>query len=168
MASFVETTVQEIDSRLKDLHDEITRLTAAREALVGPGKRGPGRPPGSSTASRPAASAAAPTRRRAARTGRTGRTRGRRGGNTRANQALELVRSSPGITIPRIAEELSIEPNYLYRVMPKLVSEGLITRDGLGYHPAATETPAPAASAPSEAPAAPETPTTPSYSPIGG
>ena len=101
MASFVETTVQEIDSRLKELHDEITRLTAAREALVGPGKRGPGRPPGSSTASRPAASAAAPTRRRAARTGRTGRTRGRRGGNTRANQALELVRSSPGITIPQ-------------------------------------------------------------------
>ena len=31
---------------------------------------------------------------------------------------------------------MKIEPNYLYRVMPKLVSEGLITRDGQGWYPA--------------------------------
>jgi Winged helix-turn-helix DNA-binding len=128
MASFVDTTVHEIDSRLKELKEEEARLTAARSALVGAAKRGPGRPRG--TAAAPAA--AKPTRRRA----RTGRPRGRRGGNTRSNQALELVRSNPGITIPKIAESLKIEPNYLYRVMPKLVSEGLITRDGLAYHPA--------------------------------
>ena len=53
---------------------------------------------------------------------------------TRANQALELVRSKPGITIPQIAEALKIEPNYLYRVMPKLVSDGQIRRDGQGWH----------------------------------
>ena len=49
------------------------------------------------------------------------------------------MRDKPGITIPQIAESLKIEPNYLYRVMPKLVSEGLVTRDGLGYHPAAAK-----------------------------
>ena len=65
-----------------------------------------------------------------------GRPRGRRGGNTRANQALELVRGKPGITIPEIASAMGIEPNYLYRVMPKLVSDGQVKRDGQGWHPA--------------------------------
>jgi hypothetical protein len=127
MASFVDTTVQEIDSRLKELREESARLTAAREALVGTARRGPGRPRGTT--------AAAPARRRT----RTARGRGRRAGSTRATQALDLVRSNPGITIPKIAESLKIEPNYLYRVMPKLVSDGQIRRDGLGYFPAAAK-----------------------------
>ena len=122
--SFVDSAVKDIDSRLKELQDEVAKLKAARAALVGT-RRGPGRPRGSRS-SRPA------TRR--AR--RPGRPRGRRGGNTRSNQALELVRKQPGITIPQIAEALKIEPNYLYRVMPKLVSDGQVTRDGQGWHPA--------------------------------
>jgi DNA-binding MarR family transcriptional regulator len=59
-----------------------------------------------------------------------------RGGNTRANQALELVRSQPGITIPQLAEAMKIQPNYLYRVMPRLVKDGHIKRDGQGWKPA--------------------------------
>ncbi len=129
MADFVDSTVKDIDSRLRELKEEVSKLEAARAALVG-GRRGPGRPPGSS------ATTAAPTRRRAAR--RAGRPRGRRGGNTRANQALELVRSQPGITIPQIAESLKIEPNYLYRVMPKLVEDGQIKREGQGWHPSSS------------------------------
>jgi hypothetical protein len=125
MAEFVDSTVKEIDSRLQELKEEIARLEAARSALLG-GRRGPGRPAGSNSA--PAAT------RRAAR--RPGRPRGRRGGATRANQALELVRNQPGITIPQIAEALKIEPNYLYRVMPKLVSDGQVVRDGQGWKPA--------------------------------
>jgi hypothetical protein len=31
---------------------------------------------------------------------------------------------------------MKIEPNYLYRVMPKLVSDGQVKRDGQGWHPA--------------------------------
>jgi hypothetical protein len=128
MPEFVDSTVKEIDSRLRQLKDEVARLEAARSALTG-ARRGPGRPPGSRSAT---------TSRRAARRSgrRPGRPRGRRGGNTRANQALELVRNRPGITIPQIAESLKIEPNYLYRVMPKLVSDGQIKRDGQGWHPA--------------------------------
>jgi len=129
LADFVDSTVKDIDSRLRELKEEVSKLEAARAALAG-GRRGPGRPPGSS---------AAPTSRRRAparRPGRPGRPRGRRSGNTRANQALDLVRSRPGITIPQIAEALKIEPNYLYRVMPKLVEDGQVTRDGQGWHAA--------------------------------
>jgi hypothetical protein len=128
LADFVDTTVKDIDERLDQLKQEVSKLEAARAALVGGGRRGPGRPRGST-------SAAAPTRRRRGARG-PGRPRGRRGGNTRANQALELVRGKPGITIPEIATAMGIEPNYLYRVMPKLVSDGQVRREGQGWHPA--------------------------------
>jgi hypothetical protein len=135
MAGFVDTTVKEIESRLGELKQEVERLEAARGALLGEGgllRRRPGRPAGS-TASSPAAAKPAATRRAARKPGRP---RGRRGGNTRANQALELVRKRPGITIPEIASELKIEPNYLYRVMPKLVADGQVSKDGQGWRPA--------------------------------
>jgi hypothetical protein len=131
LAGFVDSTVKDIESRLGELKAEVQKLEAARAALVGGGggrqRRGPGRPTAAKSAT------AASTRRQARRPGRP---RGRRAGNTRSNQALELVRSRPGITIPQIAEELKIEPNYLYRVMPKLVSDGQVKRDGQGWHPA--------------------------------
>jgi hypothetical protein len=126
--SFVESAVKDIDSRLRELQAEVAKLEAARAALVG-ARRGPGRPRGSRNS----------TTSSSRRGRRPGRPRGRRGGNTRSNQALELVRNQPGITIPQIADALKIEPNYLYRVMPKLVNEGLVTRDGQGWHPAASD-----------------------------
>ena len=130
MADFVDSTVKDIDRRLSELKVEVSKLEAARAALVG-GRRGPGRPANATDASGTA------TRRRTTR--RAGRPRGRRGGNTRANQALALVQEKPGITIPQIAESLKIEPNYLYRVMPKLVEDGQVTREGQGWHPAAAK-----------------------------
>ena len=123
MAEFVDSTVKEIDNRLGELKEEVQRLEAARKALVG--LRG---------ASGRAAAAAPEPRRASGR--RPGRPRGRRGGPTRSTQALELVRSRPGITIPEIAQELKIEPNYLYRVMPRLVDEGQVRRDEQGWFPA--------------------------------
>ena len=129
MAGFVDNTVKEIDDRLRELKEEVSRLEAARSALTG-GRRGPGRPRATRTTTR-----AQSTRRTAARR-RPGRPRGRSRSGTRANQALELVRSTPGITIPQIAEKMGIEPNYLYRVMPRLASDGQVKRDGQGWHPA--------------------------------
>jgi Winged helix-turn-helix DNA-binding len=126
LADFVDSTVKDIDRRLSELKVEVTKLEAARAALVG-GRRGPGRPASPN-------GAGGTTPRRTSR--RAGRPRGRRGGNTRANQALALVREKPGITIPQIAEALKIEPNYLYRVMPKLVEDGQVSREGQGWHPA--------------------------------
>jgi hypothetical protein len=130
MAEFVDSTVREIDGRINLLREEVTRLEAARAALTR-ARRGPGRPHGSA-----AASPRTRTRTRGATQGRPGRPRGRRGGNTRANQALELVRKKPGITIPQLATAMKIEPNYLYRVMPRLVSDGQVKREGQGWHPA--------------------------------
>src|SRR5579875_2019521 len=113
LTEFLDSTVNDIDRRLDELKDEVARLEAARTALLG-GRRRPGRP----------------------RTAGAGRTRGASvASRTRASQALELVRNSPGITIPQIAKEMGIEPNYLYRVLPRLEQEGQIKRDGQGWVP---------------------------------
>jgi hypothetical protein len=125
VTTFVDSAVKDIDDRLKQLKEEASRLEAARAALTGPRRR-PGRPRGSRSAT------ARPRTTRAVAT-RATRPRGRRGGNTRANQALELVRKRPGITIPQIAVAMKIQPNYLYRVMPRLQSDGQVKRDGQGW-----------------------------------
>jgi hypothetical protein len=145
---FVESTVKDIDEQLRQLRDEVSRLEAARSALTG-GRRRPGRPRASATtatgarATRARATRTRSTRsqatrtRTARRTSTPSRTRSTRGArNTRAAQALELVRQRPGITIPQIAKAMKIQPNYLYRVLPGLASEGQIERNGQGWHPA--------------------------------
>ena len=142
MADFVDATVREIDSRIEELREELTKLEAAKAALVGI-RRGPGRPKGSTNATHTNGSGS--NGHHNGRRRGPGRPRGRRGGNTRSNQALQLVSEQPGITIPQIADQLSIEPNYLYRVMPKLVSDGLVKREGQGWHPAQSAEPDPVA-----------------------
>jgi len=52
----------------------------------------------------------------------------------RKARLLDLVRQEPGITIKAIAQAMELEDHgYLYRVMPKLVREGLIHRVGEGW-----------------------------------
>jgi hypothetical protein len=139
LADFVDSTVKDIDARLSELKQEMERLEAARAALVGT-RRGPGRPPGSgSTASRSTPTRTRTRARRSSNGRKTRRSRGRRGGNTRANQALQLVSDRPGITIPEIATSMGIEPNYLYRVLPRLASEGQVRKDGQGWHPGSSK-----------------------------
>jgi CRP-like cAMP-binding protein len=130
MADFLEEKKREIDARLKELRplvDEFHRLEAAAAALQGVG---------ASSNSRAASTPARRTRRRSAATSTgTGR-RGRpRGSGTRSKQALELVRTRPGITIPEIAESIGIQQNYLYRVLPALQKDGLVRKEGRGWHP---------------------------------
>ena len=96
MAEFVDSYREGHRQRLDELKEEVAKLEAARAALVGR-PSWPGPPRGTHVRTQP-------PRRRGAR--RPGRPRGRRGGNTRANQALELVRGKPGITIPQIAEQM--------------------------------------------------------------
>ena len=132
MPDFLEEKKREIDARLKELRplvDEFHRLEAAAAALEGvPASTG------SSTAATAAPARRSRRTRRAASTG-TGR-RGRpRGSGTRSKQALELVRSRPGITIPEIAESIGIQQNYLYRVLPALQKDGLVRKEGRGWHP---------------------------------
>jgi CRP-like cAMP-binding protein len=132
MPDFLEEKKREIDARLKELRplvEEFHRLEAAAAALEGVG---------GTTNSRRASAPARRTRRRSAAT-RTGTGTGRRGrprgSGTRSKQALELVRTRPGITIPEIAESIGIQQNYLYRVLPALQKDGLVRKEGRGWHP---------------------------------
>jgi len=134
MPDFLEEKKREIDERLKELRplvDEFHRLEAASAALQGVG---------ASSNSRATRTPARRARRRSASaakstgtgTGRRGRPRG---SGTRSKQALELVRTRPGITIPEIAEAIGIQQNYLYRVLPALQKDGLVRKEGRGWHP---------------------------------
>jgi CRP-like cAMP-binding protein len=131
MADFLDEKKREIDARLKELRplvEEFHRLEAAAAALDG--VAGGGGRATSAPARRPrrrAASAAAPSGTR-----RRGRPRG---SGTRSKEALELVRKRPGITIPEIAEAMGIQQNYLYRVLPALQKDGLVRKEGRGWHP---------------------------------
>jgi hypothetical protein len=117
----------EIGARLKELRplvEEHTRLEAAAAALDGVNGAAPAPAPTSAAARRH------PTRPA------TGRPRGRpKGSGTRGAEALALVKATPGITIPQIADAMGIKQNYLYRVLPGLAEDGLVVRDGKGWHP---------------------------------
>ena len=53
------------------------------------------------------------------------------------------MRARPGITIPEIAEAMGIQQNYLYRVLPALQKDGLVRKEGRGWHPARLPEPRP-------------------------
>lgn len=132
MADFLDEKRREMQERLKELRplvDEFHRLEAAIAALDGVGA------PSATPATRRRGGGAA-TGGSASGGGNGNGKRGRpRGSGTRGKQALELVRASPGITIPEIAEQMGIQQNYLYRVLPGLQKEGLIRKEGRGWHP---------------------------------
>lgn len=123
MTDFVDSARKEIEDRLAQLRDEVKRLEGAAAALAGVGPSRGGR-------------ASARRASGAARKRSTGRRRGRpRGSGTRSAEAEKLVRGKPGITIPELAKEMDITPNYLYRVLPQLQKEKKVTKKGKGWHP---------------------------------
>jgi DNA invertase Pin-like site-specific DNA recombinase len=123
MASHGSNTIEQVRSqlqgRLRELDDERAQVEKALAALGG--RRGPGRPRGSRTRT-----GAAPGRRR------------RRRGGTRRDQAVKMVEAEPGISAGTIAKNMKIAPNYMYRVMGELEKEGLVRKEGRGYHPPKT------------------------------
>jgi CRP-like cAMP-binding protein len=122
MADFLEEKKREIAERMKQLRpalEEYEQLDNALRALGG---------------SAPATRRAPAKRRSGGGTGRRGRPKGT---GSRANQTLELVRAEPGITIPQLAEKMGIKQNYLYRVLPGLEQDGLVRKEGRGWHPQA-------------------------------
>ena len=131
-ADFLDQKRHEITARLKELKplvDEYQRLEAAAAALDGV--------PTLTNATPATRRTSAPSKPAPART--SGTTHGRRGrpkgSGTRGAQALALVKENPGITIPEIAEKMGIKQNYLYRVLPGLVDDGLVVKDGRGWKP---------------------------------
>lgn len=108
-----------LEARLKELDQERLRLERAIADLTGGriGRRGPGRPRGSTNQSK-------------------SKTTRRRRSGTRAEQAADLVKKNPGISAGEVAKKLGIKPNYVYRVMSELEKEGRVKKDGRRYQPA--------------------------------
>jgi predicted HTH transcriptional regulator len=120
MADFIAEKRAEIEQRLNELrplHEEYLKLERAKAALDGvDGGARRGRPRG--------ATAGAGTRRR----------RRRRGASTRGDEALALIRQNPGVTVSELARMMNVTPpNYLYRVVANLQSDGAVKKEGKGY-----------------------------------
>jgi hypothetical protein len=137
-ADFLDQTRHEIGARLNELKplvDEYKRLEAAAVALDG--VTGPPAASAPRSTRRAPARAGASTRARGAARGRgRGRGRGRpKGSGKRGGEALALVQAHPGITIAELADKMGMRKNYLYRLLPGLVDEGLVVKDGRGWRP---------------------------------
>jgi CRP-like cAMP-binding protein len=131
---FLDEKRHEIGARLKELKPlvaEYERLHAAAAALDGVSTTAR-----SPTQRAPRRAKASRQRTGAAAGGRRGRPKG---SGKRGEEALALVKQRPGITIPEIAETIGIQQNYLYRVLPGLAEDGLVRKDGRGWHPNQTQ-----------------------------
>jgi predicted Rossmann fold nucleotide-binding protein DprA/Smf involved in DNA uptake len=126
-----------LERSVRELREQLSQAEEALEKLGGkvtrrgpgrpgrPGRRGPGRPKGSTNKATTAGGGTTAPRKR----------RKRRGG-TRADQAVNLIESQPGISASDVAKTMKIKPNYLYRVLGDLEKEGRVKKDGRQYYPA--------------------------------
>ena len=123
---------QLLERRLQELDEERAQVEGALAKLGGKAttRRGPGRPRGSSS------KGASTTTRGGGGTGSGApRRRRKRRGGTRADQAVQLIESQPGISATDVAKTMKIKPNYLYRVLGDLEKEGRVKKDGRQYYP---------------------------------
>jgi predicted HTH transcriptional regulator len=109
-AGLLKDRINELEGELAKLQRALSSLTEGRE-----GRRGPGRPRGSSNRST------------------SGVAKRRRRGGTRAEHALKLIQEQPGITASEIAKKLRIKPNYMYRVLGDLQKDGRVKKSGRKY-----------------------------------
>jgi len=120
-ANLLRQRLRELDAERAKVERALASLTDGSE-----GRRGPGRPRGTSNGSGASAS---------------GRRRRRRRGGTRADQALKLIAENPGIGASEVAKRMGIKPNYMYRVLADLEKEGRVRKDGRAYHERPASTP---------------------------
>ena len=127
MSVLLSDTIAKFDHRLAELRgavDEFTELKSARDRLAGRSGVRPERP--------------------SARVGSTHGSRGRpRGSGSRRGEVLAILTENPGWTTNQIASKMGIKANYLYRILPGLVSDGEIVKDGNEYFVAGASDPVP-------------------------
>ncbi len=116
-----------VKKRLAELDDERRRLERALVELGEKATRGVRR---AGRRGRPKGSGKKGT---GAKKGKRGGTRRRKRSGTRADQAVKLVQSNPGISASEIAKKMKIKPNYLYRVLGELEKEGRVKKKGRSY-----------------------------------
>ena len=82
--------------------------------------------------------AAARSAEEASRSRRAGSRRavraGRNGHGARSDQARTLIGEQPGVTVAELADTMGIGTTYLYRLLPRLEREGVLRKQGQGYH----------------------------------
>jgi predicted Rossmann fold nucleotide-binding protein DprA/Smf involved in DNA uptake len=124
----LERSVRELREQLSAAEEALEKLGGKAAPRRGPGRpagrRGPGRPKGSTNKASSAGGTTATRKRR------------KRRGGTRADQAVKLIESQPGISASDVAKTMKIKPNYLYRVLGDLEKEGRVKKDGRQYYPA--------------------------------
>jgi|SRR5690348_878364 len=124
----LERSVRELREQLSAAEEALEKLggrvTHRSPGRRGPGRRGPGRPKGSTNKTTTSGGTTPPRKRR------------KRRGGTRADQAVNLIESQPGISASDVAKTMKIKPNYLYRVLGDLEKEGRVKKDGRQYYPA--------------------------------
>jgi sugar-specific transcriptional regulator TrmB len=111
MSATTEKVRELLGTRLTELDEEKGRVERAIEAL------------GSSNGTRPAPATKSPRQRR------------QRRGGTRTDQAVELIKATPGVSASEIAKAMKIKPNYLYRLLGELEKEGRVKKTGRRYFP---------------------------------
>jgi hypothetical protein len=121
----LERSVRELREQLSQAEEALEKL-GGKTTRRGPGRqssgrRGPGRPKGSTN--KASGGTTAPRKRR------------KRRGGTRADQAVKLIEDQPGISASDVAKTMKIKPNYLYRVLGDLEKEGRVKKDGRQYYP---------------------------------
>lgn len=128
----VDAARKMLEDRRAELQNELQNIEDAIAALGGkaPATRTTTRT--RRAASRPAPAAAAPA---APASPTPAPRRRRRRGGTRSEQAVKLISEKPGLTASQIATQLGIKPNYMYRVLGELESEGKVRKDGRKYLP---------------------------------
>lgn len=126
----VDAALKMLEDRRAELHNELKNIEDAIAALGGKAvkrataaaRRVTRKAPAAAAPAAPASPKPAPRRRR------------RRGG-TRSEQAVKLIADNPGLTASQIATQLGIKPNYMYRVLGELETEGKVRKDGRKYFP---------------------------------
>ena len=129
MPDAVSKIRNDLEKRLRELEplvEEHAHVREALDALKGVGARVERAATTTANRARSAGASAA-----AKRPG-PGRPRGTGG---RAQEALKLVHTHPGITIGELAKRMKIKANYLYRLLPQLQKDGKVEKRDKGYHP---------------------------------
>ena len=129
MPDAVSKIRSDLEKRLRELEplaQEHAHVREALDALKGVGARV--ERAATTTAKRARSAGASATAKRPG----PGRPRGTGG---RAQEALKLVHTHPGITIAELSKRMKIKANYLYRLLPQLQKEGKVEKRDKGYHP---------------------------------